>query len=140
MEGTERALICALGARVWRSGGAVIMIVGLFLPGRVFAESPAAIAAALPSEAAECAYLLELCDQKKKANEEAARIGASLAYCDGPSSPDCPVSPEREAVRRLVHQQGHALISAAEVIRMKHDTLPRCFQQCLRMLDLDVSQ
>lgn len=91
---------------------AIVMAVWMLLARCAPADAgPAEVAAALPDEASECRYLLDLC---KRADAESSALAQAAKMIE--------------------------VGKAAQVIRAKHERMPACFRDCTRnggpMLDL----
>ncbi len=115
----------------------------LLLPAGSAATDTAAVAAALPNEAAECRYLLSLCEPAEAAFRKVHEVTTKLARAQRlPPEFRTPVT--LEALSKLQTQEKAArndfnarlleTLEAAAAIRAKHDQPPACFQQCPNVL------
>ena len=124
-------------------GSTAVLGILLLLPAGSAATDTAAVAAALPNEAAECRYLLSLCEPAEAAFRKVHEVTTKLARAQRlPLESRTPVT--LEALSKLQTQEKAArndfnarlleTLEAAAAIRAKHDQPPACFQQCPNVL------
>jgi len=123
-----------------------VLGVVLFLPAGGRATDTAAIAAALPDEAAECRYLLSLCQPAEAAFRKVHEVTTKLAHAQRlPLESRMPATLEalsklqaqEKAARNEFNVRLQETLEAAAVIRAKHNQPPTCFQQCPHVLRSD---
>lgn len=105
------------------------------------AEDVAIVAARLNDPAAECQYLLRLCQETHTTAKQWKQEVEQAEACQKTQALACP-SPEERAQhrRRAVEQTTQALqdtVAVAKVIRAKHEKMPTCFEQCANVLNLE---
>ena len=119
----------------------------LLLPARTEATDVAAVVADLPDEAAECRYLLSLCQPAEAALKKGQEITAKIEH-DQRVSKDSRTQATVEALNKLQTRRTAAqnelnnrlleTLEAATAIRAKHAQPPRCFQKCPHVLRSDL--
>jgi len=124
-----------------------VLGVGLFLPAEGGAMDTATVAAALPDEAAECRYLLSLCQPAEAAFRKVHAVTTKFARAQR-LPPESHTPGTLEALSKLQAQEKAArnefnvrlqeTLEAAAAIRAKHNQPPTCFQQCPTVLRSDL--
>jgi len=119
----------------------------LFLPAAGRATDTAAVVAALLDEAAECQYLLSLCQPAEAALRKLQAVTRQRERSEHlPPASRTPAS--LEALSKLQTQEKAARnnfdtrlqqsLEAATAMRAKHAEVPACFQQCPHVLGSDL--
>jgi hypothetical protein len=117
-----------------------------FLPAGGRATDTAAVVAALPDEAAECRYLLSLCQLAAVAFSKVRAVTTKLAHAQR-LPPESHTPATLEALSKLQAQETVVrnefnlrlaeTLEAAAAMRAKHEQPPTCFQQCSHVLGSD---
>jgi hypothetical protein len=104
------------------------------------------VVAALPDEAAECRYLLSLCQPAEVAFSKVRAVTTKLARAQR-LPPESHTPATLEALSKLQAQEKAArnefniqlaeTLEAAAAMRAKHEPPPACFQQCPNVLRSD---
>ncbi len=119
----------------------------MFLPAAGGATDTAAVVAALPNEAAECRYLLSLCEPAEAAFKKVHAVTTKLARAQRlPLASRTPgtlealstVQTQERAARNEFNTRLQQSLTAAAAIRAKHAEPPACFQQCPNVLRSDL--
>jgi len=90
----------------------------LTVPGIAHATDVAAVMAALPNAEAECRYLKTLCDKYEADFQAMSEFATAHNYRDWRFG------------FPMINAKKSAIQSAEDVLRAKHDTLPKCYKAC----------
>ena len=119
----------------------------MFLPAAGSATDAAAVGAALPNEAAECRYLLSLCQPAEAALKKVQEVTRKRErYERLPPASRTPATlgalsklqAHEKAARNAFNIRLRQSVEAAAAIRAKHREPPACFQQCPNVLRSDL--
>ena len=133
-----------MSARVIHAG---VLGIVLFLPAAGGATDTAAVVAALPNEAAECRYLLSLCQPAETAFGKVRAVTTKLTRAQRlppasrtPATLDAvsKLQSQEKAARNEFNTRLQQSVEAAAAIRAKHPEPPACFQQCPNVLRSDL--
>ena len=115
----------------------------LLLPAGGEIRDLAAVVADLPDEAAECRYLLSLCEPAEAVFRKVHAVTTKLHRSERlPPESRTPVTLEalsnlqtqEKAARNEFNARLLETLEAAAALRAKHDRLPACFQKCPNVL------